>query len=103
MFNYGMWNVIPQQMTMMLTVFVMAFYALAAARRGRSGEALLFAAIADAVLLGQLLFLMRGHLSIEIYDASEYKELFIALGLACFAAAAAFSRPASSPGPQRSG
>jgi hypothetical protein len=102
-FNYGMWNVIPQQMTMMLTVFVMAFYAVAAARRERTREALLFAGMADAVILGQLLFLMRGHLSIEIYDASEYKELFIALGLACFAWAAAFNRPASSPGLPRSG
>ena len=42
-FNYGMWNVIPMQMTMMLTVLVCGFYARAAHGRGERGEAGLFA------------------------------------------------------------
>ncbi|HEV2745933.1 MAG TPA: hypothetical protein VGW34_01375 [Allosphingosinicella sp.] len=84
-FNYGMWNVIPQQVAMMLTVLVMAAYAKAAAARGDRGESLLFAAMAAAITLGQAAFLARGAAMTQIWDASEYKELFIALGLLCFA------------------
>jgi hypothetical protein len=84
-FNYGMWNVLPQQMTMMLTVFVMFFYARAAARRGDQGEARLFGFLAGAVVAGQAVFLGWGHLQPDIWDASEYKELFIALGFAAYA------------------
>jgi hypothetical protein len=85
MFNYGMWNVIPMQMTFFLTLFAMLVWAGAAARRGDRRESRLFAALAVAVAMGQAAFLLRGHLMPDIWDASEYKELFIALGLACWA------------------
>ena len=49
-FNYGMWNVIPMQMTMMLTVLVCLVYAHAAQVRGARAEARLFALIAAAVV-----------------------------------------------------
>ena len=84
-FNYGMWNVLPQQMTMMLTLFVMLFYARAAAGRGDAGECRLFGFLAAAVVAGQAAFLGWGHLQPDIWDASEYKELFIALGFAAYA------------------
>ncbi len=84
-FNYGMWNVIPMQMTMMLTVFVMAWYARAAQVRGARAEAALFSVIALAVIAGQATFVAGGHLLPNIWDASEYKEFFIALGLAAWA------------------
>jgi hypothetical protein len=83
-FNYGMWNVIPMQMTMMLTVLVCAFYARAALRREGRAEAGLFAVIAAAVVAGQAAFLAWGHLLPFIWDASEYKELFLAGGLAAW-------------------
>jgi hypothetical protein len=88
-FNYGMWNVIPMQMTFFLTVLAMLAWARAAARRGDQSESRLFAAIAVAVTAGQAAFLLRGQLMPDIWDASEFKELFIALGLACWAAGVA--------------
>jgi hypothetical protein len=84
-FNYGMWNVLPQQMTMLLTLFVMIFYARAADRRGDRGECLLFASLAAAVAAGQAAFLAFGHRTPDIWAASEYKELFIAIGFAAYA------------------
>ena len=84
-FNYGMWNVLPQQMTMMISLFVFAFYSRAARRRGDRGESWLFGSLAAAVVAGQAAFLTWGHLQPDIWDASEYKELFIALGLAAYA------------------
>jgi hypothetical protein len=88
-FNYGMWNVIPMQMTFFLTLFALALWSRAAAGRGDRGESRLFALLAIAVAAGQAAFLLRGHLMPDIWDASEYKELFIALGLACWAAGVA--------------
>ena len=85
-FNYGMWNVIPVQMSMMLTVLVMVFYAWAAAARGARTEAALFSIVALAVTGGQAAVLAGGHLLPNIWDPSEYKELFIALGLSASAA-----------------
>jgi hypothetical protein len=44
----------------------------------------MFGAIAAAVFAGQAAFLAGGHLLPNIWDASEYKELFIAIGLAAW-------------------
>jgi hypothetical protein len=88
-FNYGMWNVIPMQMTFFLTLFALALWSRAAGERGDRAESRLFALLAIAVAAGQSAFLLRGHLMPDIWDASEFKELFIALGLACWAAGAA--------------
>jgi hypothetical protein len=88
-FNYGMWNVIPMQMTFFLTLFALAAWSRAAERRGDGGESRLFVLLALSVAAGQAIFLVRGHLMPDIWDASEYKELFIALGLACWAAGVA--------------
>jgi hypothetical protein len=83
--NYGMWNVVPMQASMMMTALAMLVFALAARRRGARGEAAAFGAILVTVVAGQALLLAQGHRMEQIFDASEYKELFIALGLACFA------------------
>jgi hypothetical protein len=97
-FNYGLWNVIPMQVTMMLTVLVAACYARAAGRRGTRAEAALFAALAVVIAGGQAAFLAGGHLMPNIWDASEYKELFIAIGLAAWAVDVAWLRSAPLPG-----
>ena len=89
LFDYGQWNVIPIQAATMLTVLACLCWAAAAMRRGDRGEALLFASLAAGVTAGQAAFLARGHLLPNIWDASEHKELFIALGLAAFAVDAA--------------
>jgi hypothetical protein len=80
-FNYGMWNVIPMQMTMMLTVLVLVSYALAASARGARAETAIFATISVAVVAGQAAVLAAAHNLPNIWDPSEYKELFIAVGL----------------------
>ena len=85
MFNFGMWNVIPQQMTMFIAVGIMLLWASAGFRRGDRGEAMLFGTLAVAVIAGQSVVLALGHRLPDIWDASEYKEMFIAVGLACFA------------------
>ncbi|HEX8669785.1 MAG TPA: hypothetical protein VF727_15575 [Allosphingosinicella sp.] len=85
-FNYGMWNVIPMQVTMMLTVVIAAFYGRAALLRGSRAEAALFGAMAFAVTAGQAVFLARAQVLPNLWDPSEYKELFIAIGLAAYAA-----------------
>lgn len=97
MFNYGQWNFIPIQMTMMLTVLVMLVYAHSAARRAGRGEAALFAMLAVAVTAAQAIFLARGDTVTNIWDASEYKELFIAIGLASFALDVALRSRARTP------
>jgi len=84
-FNYGMWNVLPQQMTMMITALVLGFYARAASRRGETGESRLFAGLTLAVIAGQAVFLAWGGHQSNIWEASEYKELFIAIGFAAYA------------------
>jgi hypothetical protein len=94
MFNYGMWNVIPQQMTFFLTQFVLLSYARTAPGRG---ERLLFLGLAASVAAGQAAFLAAGHLMPQIWDASEYKELFIAIGLACYAADVALRERSEEP------
>jgi hypothetical protein len=102
-FNYGMWNVIPMQMTMMLTVLVCLFYARAAHGRGDRREAALFAAIGVAVVAGQAAFLAWGHLLPYMWDASEYKELFLTTGLAAWGVDSALGAPGRSraPAPDR--
>ena len=88
-FNFGMWNVIPMQMTFFFTLFALFVWARAAARRGDRGESRLFVVLAVAVAAGQAAFLLHGQTMPDIWDASEYKELFIAIGLACWAAGVA--------------
>jgi hypothetical protein len=83
--TYGQWNLIPLQMIAMATVLALAAWALAARRRGDGGESRLFALLAAATGLGLVVLLAFGPRSINIWDASEYKELFIALGLFAFA------------------
>jgi hypothetical protein len=101
MLNYGMWNVIPMQVSMMTSAAVLLAFSLAANKRGDRRESLYFAVVAAMVIVAQILLLATGHRMLEIYDASEYKELFIALGLACFALDAnrrAAARTAPPPG-----
>lgn len=96
LFNYGLWNVIPMQVTMMLTLLVAICCSRGAGRRGAGAEAALFAAVAAAVAAGQAAFLAAGHLMPNIWDASEYKELFIAVGLCAWAVdSALLRRPAA--------
>ncbi|MBC7986510.1 MAG: hypothetical protein H7X93_07550 [Sphingomonadaceae bacterium] len=84
-FTYGQWNLVPLQLVSMVTVIAMVVWARDARRREAWGEAMLFAALGVFVALGQIVFLIAGDRMIEIFDATEWKEFYIALGLAWFA------------------
>ena len=84
-FNYGHWDLLPIKLTIALGFWALAAWAFAARRRGHAGEALVLAGAAASVLVGQALFLAFGYLQADVPDASEYKELFVALGFAWYA------------------
>ncbi len=84
-FNYGHWNLIPVQATAMITLFVLLAYAASDGRRGNGKERLLFLFLAGGVAAGQGLVLAYGPAMPQIPNATEFKEFFIALGLAWFA------------------
>lgn len=84
-FNYGHWNILAIQITVMITIFVLLVYAVAAFRRRERPESYLFLFLAVAVATGQAIFLIYGSSVTYVPNTTEYKEFFIALGIACFA------------------
>ena len=85
MFNYGHWNLIPIQVTAFATLLVMLAFGNAAHLRGDRSEACLFGFLAFGILAGQSIFLTLGQRMIEIPNATEFKELFISVGIGWFA------------------
>lgn len=57
----------------------------AARLRGDRSEACLFGFLAFGILAGQSIFLTLGQRMIEIPNATEFKELFISVGIGWFA------------------
>ena len=84
-FNYGHWNLVPIQVTSILTPLVLLAFARMAAWDGQARDALLLRVVAVAVVVGQVLFLALGPHMLQVYDATEYKEMFIALGFGWYA------------------
>lgn len=84
LFTYGHWNLLPVQLAFWAGLAACAVFALRAARQGWSGEARLFGALTVLLLTGQAVFLFLGDRSVAIYDSTEYREWFIALGLAVY-------------------
>lgn len=84
-FNYGHWNLIPIQIATLASIFALLAFAWNAAARKDRTESLLFAFLAFATSAGQATFLAYGDRMEAIPNATEFKEFFIALGLACFA------------------
>lgn len=84
-FNYDMWDILPVQLSMMTTVLVTGWCAAVARRERRRGEAWLFATTTLVVLTAQLTLFALGNSLVRLWDPTEYKELFIAGGLAAFA------------------
>jgi hypothetical protein len=78
-FTYGQWNLLPIQLAGFAGLFALIAFACRSKRRG---ERVLFLALAGFVLLAEILFLALGHRMPDVPDASEFKELFIALGFA---------------------
>jgi hypothetical protein len=84
-FDYGHWNLLPIQLVTAFAIFSMMTFGALARRTGRNVECILFFGLAAAIFAGQSLVLAAGHQMSEIWEATEFKEFFIALGLAWFA------------------
>jgi len=85
-FTYGHWDLLPIQLTTCLAFFALFAWALAAAARGDRIEGLVFLFAASTLACCQSLFIAFGPASVDIPDATEYKEFFIGLGFVWYAA-----------------
>ena len=84
-FSYGHWDLLPLQFIALLAVMAMGAWSRAAFRRGYRFEGFAFATATATVVTTQLVFLALGPAMTELPDSTEYRELFIALGLAWYA------------------
>jgi hypothetical protein len=80
-FNYNGWDSLVFQATTYLTLGIVIYLSLLARRERRRTEALFCLLLAAAIAGAQGLFLALGDRFVRIWDVTEYKELFIALGL----------------------
>lgn len=85
-FNYNGWDFLPMQMATYLTVGIVSYFGLRAWRDRRPAEAVICACLTIAITAAQLFFILRGDQFTRMWDVTEYKELFIALGLFLWAA-----------------
>lgn len=86
MLTYGQFNLLAVQAATWIGAAVLVVFARDAHLARRPGETALYAALAAGIVLGQAFYLAFGHAMIEIFDATEYREAIIALGLALYAA-----------------
>ncbi|WP_211306373.1 hypothetical protein [Parasphingopyxis lamellibrachiae] len=100
-FSYGHWSLVPIQMLTFTALFAMLTFALSARRRGERAEAMLFAGIAVLIAVGQILVLYFGPHMLDLPDATEFRELFISIGLFAFAAYYYFGTAPDGPTPER--
>jgi hypothetical protein len=85
-FNYNEWNFLASQLFVTLTLAILACYIKAASDRRDLREMVLFVAIAVFIVVAQPIFLALGDRFVRMWDASEYVEFFIALGLSFYCA-----------------
>ena len=94
--NYNGWDFLPMQITTYMTAGIVVFFAWRAWRGSRPSETLLCAAMVLAIVAAQIVFITLGDRFVRIWDVTEYKELFIALGLFVWAVEA-FDRLSGEP------
>jgi len=80
-FNYNGWDSLLFQATTYLTLGIVICLAYLAWRARRRAEAMFCILLAVTIAGAQGLFLALGNRFVRIWDVTEYKELFIALGL----------------------
>ena len=80
-FNYNGWDSLLFQATTYLTLAIVVYLACLAWREKRRAEAMFCVLLAASIAGAQGLFLTLGDRFVRIWDVTEYKELFIALGL----------------------
>lgn len=91
-YNYDMWVVIPIQMAFYVTALVLLYYLIRAARSG-GGALPTIVLVTVAVLLNQVSFLLWGDRLSWLWASTEYKELFIPIGLLFYAVSVLRRRP----------
>lgn len=76
-YNYDMWNAFPIQISYFLMLFMLlSLYLLSHSKLERG----MFALFAAMLLIVQIAFLNWGDHMLRLWDATEYKEFFIAYG-----------------------
>lgn len=83
-YDYGSWNLFLTPLIPLITLAVLACYARAAWVRRDRDELTLFALLAVFVAVAQITYLALGEQFVRGWDASEYAELIMAIGLAVF-------------------
>ncbi|HEV7322365.1 MAG TPA: hypothetical protein VGO04_27480 [Ensifer sp.] len=83
-FNSDNWSMLPTQMMAMTTVIMLLVIADVALKAGHWREFILLTAAAILIVVIQQLFVLKAADLVRLWDPTEYKELFIALGLAIY-------------------
>ncbi|WP_104664861.1 hypothetical protein [Ensifer adhaerens] len=83
-FNSDNWSMLPTQMMVMMTVIILLVIADMALRAGHWREFIVLTAGAIVIVAIQQLFVLKAPSLVRLWDPTEYKELFIALGLAIY-------------------
>lgn len=80
-FTYSHWTLLPVQAAFFIGLGVCIAFAATAASRA---EKALWMALAAWTLVGQAFHLLIGHTMLMPYDSTEYREMFIAIGLVAY-------------------
>ncbi|KSV76508.1 hypothetical protein N185_15240 [Sinorhizobium sp. GW3] len=83
-FNSDNWSMLPTQMMVMMTVIILLMVADIALRAGHWREFIVLTAGAILIVAIQELFILQASTLVRLWDPTEYKEFFIALGLAIY-------------------
>ena len=83
-FNSDNWSMLPTQMMVMMTVIMLLAIADMALKAGHWREFIVLTAGAILIVALQELFVLRALQLVRLWDPTEYKEFFIALGLAIY-------------------
>lgn len=83
-FNSDNWSILPTQMMVMMTVIMLLVIADIALKAGHWREFIVLTIGAVLIVAIQELFILQASLLVRLWDPTEYKEFFIALGLALY-------------------
>ncbi len=81
-YNYDMWNILFTQLSFFVTVFILFVLIKEANENGRIPVSII--ALVGTICLSQGLFLIFGDRFVRPWDVTEYKELFIPLGVVLY-------------------
>ncbi|WDZ77367.1 hypothetical protein PWG15_02285 [Ensifer adhaerens] len=83
-FNSDNWSMLPTQMMVMMTVIILLVIADIALKAGHWREFIVLTVGAVLIVAIQELFILQASQFVRLWDPTEYKEFFIALGLAIY-------------------